>query len=209
MFEPSLTILNVDAPRAERCDAQANRVRILQAAEQLFAERGVAAVAMADIGKAAGVGQGTLYRRFTNKGELCLALMDHQMTQFQDHVLTEMGRMTRNGIAKLAQLQWFLDAHLHFNEKHTALLCEASQSVYFTPGTRPPTYIWQHMTVLGLLRGAVAANEMPAGDDLPVLADAIMALIHPAIFRLIRDANGYTPERISATLQALVRRLGG
>ncbi|MCW1970788.1 MAG: TetR/AcrR family transcriptional regulator [Anaerolineae bacterium] len=209
MNDLTLTILNPDLPRAERCDAQANRVRILQAAEQLFAERGVAAVAMADIGKAAGVGQGTLYRRFANKGELCLALMDHQMTQFQDHVLTEMGRMTRDGAAKLAQLQWFLDAHLHFNEKHTALLCEASQSIYFAPSMRPPPYVWQHMTVLGLLRGAIAAAEMPDSDDLPVLADAIMALIHPSIFRLMRDGNGYTPERISATLQSLVRRLGG
>ena len=207
MNDLTLTILNPDLPRHERCDAQANRERILSAAAQLFATQGVSAVNMADISKAAKVGQGTLYRRFANKGELCLALMDHQMATFQAQVLAQLGRMTQDHTAKLAQLQWFLDALIHFNEMHTPLLCEASQSIYFAPGTRPAPYIWQHMTVMGLLRGAVAANEIAPDQDFPMLADTILAPLQPAVFRLLRDGNGYTPERISATLQGLVGRL--
>jgi AcrR family transcriptional regulator len=49
-----------------RADARDNRDRILAAARELFAERGVD-VGMRDIARAAGVGPATLYRRFPTK----------------------------------------------------------------------------------------------------------------------------------------------
>src|SRR6185312_10778811 len=58
--------LNLAASAApiERADAARNRRKVLAAAEGLFATRGVAAVSMDDVAAAAGVGKGTLYRRF-------------------------------------------------------------------------------------------------------------------------------------------------
>ena len=46
-----------------RADAQKNRMRILSAAEELFLKKG-AAVPLEEVAKTAGVGIGTLYRRF-------------------------------------------------------------------------------------------------------------------------------------------------
>src|SRR5262249_15009929 len=63
------------APR-ERADAARNRARALAAAEQLFAARGVTAVTMDDVATAAGVGKGTLYRRFKDKSGLAAALLN-------------------------------------------------------------------------------------------------------------------------------------
>ncbi len=51
----------------ERADAARNRRRILAAAEQLFAARGVGAVTMSEIAAAAGVGKATVFRRFTGQ----------------------------------------------------------------------------------------------------------------------------------------------
>jgi AcrR family transcriptional regulator len=58
-----------------RRDAEANRRRILAAAHEVFRERGVGAT-LADVAAHAGVGLGTVYRRFANKEELVDALFD-------------------------------------------------------------------------------------------------------------------------------------
>ncbi|MCX5493676.1 helix-turn-helix domain containing protein [Kaistia dalseonensis] len=55
-----------------RADAQRNRERILAAAEEVFLERGAGA-SLEDVAKRAGVGIGTLYRRFATREELLAA----------------------------------------------------------------------------------------------------------------------------------------
>jgi AcrR family transcriptional regulator len=52
--------------RAPRADAERNRRRILDAAAEVFAERGVSAT-LNDVARAAGVGVGTVYRKFADK----------------------------------------------------------------------------------------------------------------------------------------------
>jgi AcrR family transcriptional regulator len=55
-----------------RADAQRNRERLLAAAEEVFLERGAEA-SMEDVAKRAGVGIGTLYRRFPTRDSLLAA----------------------------------------------------------------------------------------------------------------------------------------
>jgi AcrR family transcriptional regulator len=57
-----------------RADAERNRQRLLAAAKELFATRGLD-VTLDDIARHAGVGTGTAYRRFPNKDALIDALM--------------------------------------------------------------------------------------------------------------------------------------
>lgn len=63
-----------DRPPLRR-DAEANRRRILSAAREVFRERGMEA-SLSDIAAHAGLGLGTVYRRFSNKEELVDALFD-------------------------------------------------------------------------------------------------------------------------------------
>jgi len=63
-----------------RRDAERNRARILQAAQELFAERGLA-VTLDDIADHAGVGVGTVYRRFANREALIDALFDDKLAE--------------------------------------------------------------------------------------------------------------------------------
>lgn len=71
----------------ERRDAAENRERILNAARKLFADHSVNEVSMHQIAQAAGIGQGTLYRRFAHKGELCNALMMDRAACFMQEVM--------------------------------------------------------------------------------------------------------------------------
>jgi AcrR family transcriptional regulator len=60
-------------PRPLRADAERNRQRLLDAAGELFAAKGLA-VGLDEIARHAGVGVGTAYRRFRDKDELLEAL---------------------------------------------------------------------------------------------------------------------------------------
>src|SRR4051812_13511494 len=64
--------------RSLRKDAALNRERLLAAASELFAERGLG-VTLNDIAHHAGVGVGTAYRRFANKEEVIDALFEQSM----------------------------------------------------------------------------------------------------------------------------------
>ena len=59
--------------RRERKDVQRNLERVLSAAHELFAERG-ADVTMEEVARRAGVGIGTIYRRFPSKEHLFAAV---------------------------------------------------------------------------------------------------------------------------------------
>ena len=68
-----------DPPRL-RADAARNRARLIDAARELFAQRGLS-VSMDDIARHAGVGVGTAYRRFSSREELIEALFDERMAE--------------------------------------------------------------------------------------------------------------------------------
>ncbi|WP_117000571.1 TetR/AcrR family transcriptional regulator [Desertimonas flava] len=72
----------------QRADAARNRERVLAAAEELFAELGVGAVTMDAVAARAGVGKGTLYRGFGDKGGLAVALLDARERELQERLLS-------------------------------------------------------------------------------------------------------------------------
>ena len=65
-------------PRPLRADAERNRRLILAVAAQVFAEKGLDA-GFDEIAKRAGVGAGTVYRRFPHRDELIEALLDERL----------------------------------------------------------------------------------------------------------------------------------
>ena len=66
-----------------RADAERNRQRLLVAAKDLFATRGLE-VTLDDVARHAGVGTGTAYRRFPNKDALIDALMADRIAELGD-----------------------------------------------------------------------------------------------------------------------------
>jgi AcrR family transcriptional regulator len=92
--------------RPLRRDAERNRQRILDAAAELFAQRGLD-VTLDEIAHRAGVGVGTAYRRFANKEELIEALFEQRMDELV--TLAEQADELENG---WEALQCFMERFL-------------------------------------------------------------------------------------------------
>jgi AcrR family transcriptional regulator len=91
------------AQRPLRADAARNRERILAAASQIFAKRGLDAT-LDEVAREAGVGVATVYRRFASKDELVEALFEQAV--FEIVALAEMAVAMDDSWEGLA---WFLE----------------------------------------------------------------------------------------------------
>ena len=156
-----LPLLGQPAVR-ERADAARNRLRVLAAAERLFAERGVACVTMDDIAAAAGVGKGTLYRRFTDKGGLAVALLDERERELQAAMLSGPPPLGP-GAPAVERLEAFVAAYLLLVDRQLDLVLMSQTSA---PGARLRTgahALWRQHCAL-LLRSAGAADHQLRAD---------------------------------------------
>ena len=75
-------------PRAERADAAHNRRLLLAAAREMVAEQGAAKLTMDGLAERAGVGKGTVFRRFGTRAGIFHALLDDDERHFQEQVLS-------------------------------------------------------------------------------------------------------------------------
>ena len=76
------------APPAERADAARNRLRLLAAAREMLAEQGPDRLTMDGLAERAGLGKGTVFRRFGTRAGIFHALLDDDERAFQQLVLS-------------------------------------------------------------------------------------------------------------------------
>ncbi|SES28224.1 TetR/AcrR family transcriptional regulator [Actinokineospora terrae] len=162
----------------ERADAARNRRRILVAARALFAQRGVDKVTMDQIAAAAGVGKGTLFRRFGDKSGLAAALLDDGERGLRARVAEGAAPLGPGG-DPAARLVAFFDAYLTFLTDHLDLVHLAETA---RPGTRYriAAYRYWHGHVAALLTEAEAAGDRDA------LAHVLLASVAADLQRAVR-----------------------
>ncbi|MFF3559209.1 TetR/AcrR family transcriptional regulator [Streptomyces sp. NPDC002574] len=108
-------------PLRERADAARNRAAILEAAAGLFAERGMDGVTMDQVAAAAGVGKGTVFRRFGDRAGLAAALLaerEHDLREAVVHGPPPLGPGAPVG----DRLAAFVDAYFDHLMRHLALV---------------------------------------------------------------------------------------
>ena len=147
----SLELLRTPPPN-ERADAARNRAAVLQAAAGLFAEHGVAAVSMDQLAAAAGVGKGTIFRRFGDKAGLAVALLDTRERELQEAILHGPPPLGP-GAGPEARLTAFAGAYLDYLLEHLELV---RMSETAAPGARYRigAYRFWHRHVSILLNGS-------------------------------------------------------
>jgi AcrR family transcriptional regulator len=176
-------------PRAERADAAQNRARVLAAAAELLASRDPRQLTMSDIAAAAGVGRGTLYRRYPDLASIAVALLDEHERALQEQLLTGDPPLGP-GAPPDQRLAAFYVAMIDMLERyvHLVLGAEIGQS-RFAVGA----YAFWRTHVYTLLIDAAVADPDP-------LVDVLLAPLAPDVYQYQRHQRGLTPERITAAL---------
>jgi AcrR family transcriptional regulator len=82
--QTALELPVIASQRAERADAARNREAILCAARRLLSDHGAASITMDRLAGEAGVGKGTLFRRFGDRASLFHALLDESERRLQN-----------------------------------------------------------------------------------------------------------------------------
>jgi AcrR family transcriptional regulator len=178
----------------ERADAARNRVKILEAAERLIEERGLANVSMDDVAREACVGKGTVYRRFGDRASLALALLDEHERDLQEAMLRGAPPLGP-GVPARERLYAFGDAYLDVLDRHHALIAEAERAVRRF-GLAP--YVAYRTHLLILLR------EANPGCDADIAADALLAALAATLFSHLRHDREIELERVKRLWRRLV-----
>lgn len=176
---------------------------ILKNARLLIEEKGADKVSMHQIAKAAGIGQGTLYRRYTSVGDICLNLIEEKLAAVMQDIRRGISldmRPVRDKIEEVVH-KWamFVEDMMNWigaledNCKMQKMGFEFSQS---------PPYVFIYGTLSELLKEAAENNETKPGDACFVI-NAFLFLFAPDSYIYLRRNHGYTPEAIASKAFAL------
>lgn len=188
-----LPLTAAPAAPVERADAARNRERILCAAARLFAERGADNVSMDDVAELAGVGKGTLYRRFGDKAGLALSLLDEDDRRLQEAMIRGAAPLGPGAPAR-ERLHAFGEAYLELLERHSGLLAVAAEGGGLK--SSPPWQLYRtHLVVL-------LSDATPDGDA-ELGAELLLDALNPGSYRF-RRAQGFEPARLARGWRMLV-----
>lgn len=197
MSEPRLLPL-LDAPHPERRDAARNRQALLAAAQELVDEHGTQQVTMEAVAARAGVGKGTVFRRFESREGLMAALLDHSENEWQAAVISGPPPLGP-GAEPMERLLAFGRSRLEATLRHTELIRAAGRA-----GSRSyAAWSFAAMHVRYLL------GEVGVTGDLPLLATALLAPLELPILEQQVAVEGFPVERVHAGWVDLVHRIVG
>lgn len=184
----------------ERCDAARNRQRLLDAATLLVAERGADAVTMESVAAHAGVGKGTVFRRFGSRSGLMQSLLDHTERELQQAFLT--------GPPPLGPGADPVDRLVAFGRARIALIEVQGELVRATESSAETRFsVPARLVSLTHIEALLRAAGTPG--DLPVLAQYLLAPLEASLVLHQWRVLGYPLDRLADTWADLARRIVG
>ena len=192
-----LPILGQPAP--ERRDAARNRDAVMCAAQQLIDHCGVESVTMDAVAEKAGVGKGTVFRRFGSRAGLMARLLDESEAAWQAAVISGPPPLGPGAEPK-ERLLAFGRSRAEANLRHADLLMA---SVGADTGRSYAAYSFTATHVRYLL-GALGVR-----GDIALLATALLAPLEVPILRQQVTVEHIDVDRIVAAWEDLVNRVVG
>ncbi len=189
--------LPIAGERRERADAAANRVRILDATRLVLAERGAEGITLDAVAERAGVGKGTVFRRFGDRSGLFQALLDEHLRVFQDAFVFGPPPLGP-GAPPEERLAVFLEGLLDLEDGHLELILALERDRWKAP---IGGYIVLSLHAESLIR------EISPKLDAPILAQFLLNAVNVNVVRHLRQQAGMSMAAIKASARALAAGL--
>jgi AcrR family transcriptional regulator len=178
------------------------RRRLLESAEDIFADLGYHDASIVKITEAAGVGQGTFYLYFASKKEV----FDELVRDLNTRVRHAMKEASSRGATRVEQELLGFGAYFRFTAEHPALYRIIRQAEFVSPEMLRYHYEKLSEGYVEGLRDAIARGEL--GDiDPEVSAWALMAAGELLGMRYIFWGDGEIPESVEQELARIIRRV--
>jgi len=185
-----------DEPAPERSDAARNREALLRAAQELVDLCGTDGVTMDAVAARAGVGKGTVFRRFESREGLMAALLNRSETEWQAQVIAGDPPLGPGAPAR-DRLLAFGHSRMELNLLHARLIEAAGRA-----GARSyaaSSFAAMHVRYL--------LGELGVRGDLTFLASALLAPLEAIILVQQTERDQLPLEVIRAGWDDLVRRV--
>ncbi|MCW3017038.1 MAG: TetR family transcriptional regulator [Solirubrobacterales bacterium] len=182
------------AARGERADAAANRVRILEAAVRVLAERGAEGTSIDAVACEAGVGKGTIFRRFGDRSGLFQALLDEHLRAFQDAFLFGPPPLGP-GVPAEDRLAAFLDGLLDLQDDQLELTLALERDRWSAP-------IGGYLTLVVHVERLI--GEISPALDAAVTAQLLLNALNVHLVRYLRRDAGRSLGTIKASVRTLL-----
>lgn len=181
-----------------RRDAARNREALLQAAAELIEACGVEDLTTEAVAARAGVGKGTVFRRFGSREGLMASLLNHREEEWQASVISGPPPLGP-GAPPMDRLLAFGVSRLRHHREQAALI-EAAGSTW-----------GENYAVLGFvsLHVRMLLSQLGVQGDLAYLATALVAPLAVPVLRQQIDAGGMSEAQVVAGWNDLVRRVVG
>lgn len=193
---PTVPVLPMlDDSQTIRADAVRNRLAILEAAQRLLSAHGVDGLTMDAIACEAGVGKGTLFRRFGDRSALLHALLDESERALQEGVLRGPPPLGP-GAPPAERLAAFGEALLDLLEEHGDVIALAEAGL---PGLRlrSPVHLARRVHIVAVLSDA-------EGVDADYVADALLGTLSADLVLHQRRVAGRSLDELKAGWRRLV-----
>jgi AcrR family transcriptional regulator len=193
-------------PPAERADAARNRRHLLATAREILAEQGSGQLTMDGLAERAGLGKGTVFRRFGTRAGIFQALLDDEERDFQQAVLSGPPPLGP-GATPLDRLIAYGRARTGFLISHRGIARAALDGREQVPAGRQSPMSREHIRFL-------LAGMRLAAVDLDVLAIQLTAALDgPPLLFLSSDLLDADAADVTARLgrgwEDLARRITG
>jgi AcrR family transcriptional regulator len=197
-------VLSWGSPRAERADAARNRQHLLAAAREMLAEQGADTLTMDGLAERAGLGKGTVFRRFGTRAGIFAALLDDDERAFQEQVLSGPPPLGP-GAAPLDRLVAYGRARIDFLIAHREIARAALDGREPVPaGSQSPMSRAHIRFLLGEMHLAAADLDVLATQLTAALDGPLLLYLSPAV--LAEDAPRVSG-RLGRGWQDLVQRV--